>query len=141
MTRIKLSLEDIGLISLFEKITKANVKDCIVDDKKSRIVFVVNEGQAGMAIGKGGANIKRLELLLKKKVEVLEFSEDPIKFVSNIFRPVKISNGYVSEKSTGTKSLYISVGKGGNLGMIKSKIKNAKEMIDKYFKFDEVNFQ
>jgi len=140
MARIKLSLDDIGFISLFENMTKAHVKDCMVNPKKNKITFVVAEGQAGVAIGKGGMNIKRLEEKLKKRVEVLEFSEDPVKFLTNIFRPIKIINAYVSEKSSGTKALSAQVAR-GNLGMIKAKMKTAKELLDKYFKFDEINIQ
>lgn len=140
MARIKLSLDDIGFISLFETVTKAHVKDCMVDQKKSKITFVVNEGQAGIAIGKGGMNIKRLEEKLNKRVEVLEFSEDPIKFLTNIFRPIKLNNAYVSEKSNGTKTLNANVAR-GNLGMTKAKTKTARELLEKYFHFDEINIQ
>ena len=140
MARIKLSLDDIGFISLFESTTKAHVKDCMVDPKKNKITFVVNEGQAGIAIGKGGMNIKKLEEKLKKRVEVLEFSQDPIKFLTNIFRPIKITNAYVSEKSSGSKALHAQIAK-GNLGMIKAKMKTARDLIGKYFKFDEVSIQ
>jgi N utilization substance protein A len=111
-----------------------------VDSKKNKITFVVNEGQAGIAIGKGGMNIKKLEEKLKKRVEVLEFAEDPVKFMTNIFRPIKINNAYVSEKSNGAKALHAQISK-GNLGMIKAKIKTARELLSKYFRFDEINIQ
>jgi N utilization substance protein A len=54
--RIKLNTEDIMRISLFEKMTGANVIDSTSDDEK--IVFVVKEGDIGAAIGKGGENVK-----------------------------------------------------------------------------------
>jgi N utilization substance protein A len=140
MSRIKLSLDDIRFISLFEKVTKANVKDCIVNIEKNKITFVVNEGQAGIAIGRGGMNIKKLEEQLKRRVEVLEFSEDPLRFLANIFRPIRILNAYVSEKSTGTKAFNAQIAK-DNLGMVKAKMKTAKELLEKYFHFDEINLQ
>lgn len=142
MARIKLSLDDIGFIALFERVTKANVKDCIFNQDKNKLTFVVSEGQAGLAIGKGGANIKSLEEQFKKKVEVLEFSDDPLKFLSNIFRPLKISNAYVSEKSTGAKALHAQVLKdANNLGMVMAKTRTARELLEKYFHFDEINIQ
>ena len=95
--KIKLSIEDIGLITSFENLTGASVKDCIVDKEKDKITFIVAEGQAGIAIGKGGMNIKRFSEKLKKKIEVLEFSSDPLKFVANIFRPIKLKNAYIAE--------------------------------------------
>ena len=142
MSRIKLSLDDIGFISLFEKVTKANVKDCIFNHEKNKLTFVVSEGQAGLAIGKGGLNIKNLEEQLKKRVEVLEFSDDPIKFLANIFRPIKLNNAYVSEKSNGTKALHAQVSKNnGNLGMMMAKVRTARELLEKYFHFEEINIQ
>lgn len=138
--KIKLSIEDIGLITTFENVTGASVKDCIVDKEKDKITFIVAEGQAGIAIGKGGVNIKRLEEKLKKRIEVLEFSRDPLKFISNIFRPIKVKNAYIAEKSDGTKTLYVSLVK-DKLGMIKTKSKNARELIKKYFAIDEIMIQ
>jgi N utilization substance protein A len=138
--RIKLSIEDIGLITSFENLTGASVKDCIVNNDRGKITFIVAEGQAGIAIGKGGMNIKKFENKLKKKIEVLEFSEDPIKFVTNIFRPIKLKNAYVAEKSDGTKVLYVSPER-SNVGMIKAKTKSAKEYIRKYFDIDDVVVQ
>jgi len=40
-------------IALFESISGASVKDCIVDEVEQRAIFVVNPGQVGVAIGKG----------------------------------------------------------------------------------------
>jgi N utilization substance protein A len=137
--RIKLSLGDIQLISLFENVTHANVKDCIVSENNDKITFVVNEGQAGIAIGKGGINVKNLEARLKKKIEILEYSDDPLRFISNLFRPITVNNAYISEKSSGEKVLHASISK-GNLGMIKSKMRKVKELLDKYYHFSEVIF-
>jgi N utilization substance protein A len=137
---IKLNSEDIGYINLFETTTNAGVKDCIVDASKGKITFVVNEGQAGIAIGKNGMNIKKLEEKIKKRIEILEYSADPIKFISNIFRPIKINNAYVSERSDGKKTMHIAVSK-DRFGMVKAKIRAAKELMPKYFSFDELIFQ
>ena len=140
MGRIRLTNEDIGFITIFEGITGATVKDCIYDKEKEKITFIVSEGQAGIAIGRGGINIKKLEDKLKKKIEVLEFSKDPLKFLANIFRPVQIKNAYISEKSNGEKTLYASISK-DRLGMAKSKAKIAKELLKRYFDFQEVILQ
>lgn len=54
-------------IALFESISGASVKDCIVDEVEQRAIFVVNQGQVGVAIGKGGRNIHTLERMTGKK--------------------------------------------------------------------------
>jgi N utilization substance protein A len=137
---MKLSSEDIGLINLFETTTHASVKDCIVNPEKNKITFVVNEGQMGIAIGKNGINIKNLQVKLNKRIEILEHSNDPIKFLANMFRPIKINNAYISEHSDGKKVIHISLAK-DKIGMLKSKIKAAKELMPKYFNFNDIVFQ
>ena len=54
--KIKLTPDEFRLISLFQSITSASARDCIVDDKMERVIFIVNKGHMGLAIGKGGAN-------------------------------------------------------------------------------------
>lgn len=73
------------LMTLFESTTGAKVKDCIANE---RLVFVIEENEMGRAIGKNGANIKRMENLLKKKIKLIEFSSDITQFVKNIIYPV-----------------------------------------------------
>ena len=65
-------------IALFESISGASVKDCIVDEIEQRAIFIVNQGQVGVAIGKGGRNIHTLERMTGKKHEIIEYSEDPV---------------------------------------------------------------
>ncbi|HEU0143898.1 MAG TPA: NusA-like transcription termination signal-binding factor, partial [Nitrososphaera sp.] len=69
MTEIKLTSDELRLISLFQSITSATARDCIVDDKMDRVIFVVNKGQMGLAIGKGGSTIKQLQNMVAKKIE------------------------------------------------------------------------
>ena len=64
MTRIKLDSELIKLMSYFESLSGAKVKDCISDD---RLTFIIKEGDMGKAIGRNGANIKKMESRLKPK--------------------------------------------------------------------------
>ena len=41
----------------------------------------------GLAIGKGGSNIKYLQNILKRNVEIVEHFDDPAKFLKNILIP------------------------------------------------------
>lgn len=132
--RIKLDNETIRRISLFEKKTGAMVKDCFSDDDS--ITFVVKEGQAGMAIGKGGSNIKDLQRILKKRIEVIEYSKDPTKFITNVFRPAKMKNVYTSEKSSGKK--VITIQPTSDKALVRSKLKKAKQLVSKYFGIEDI---
>jgi len=84
--KIKFDVELMKLISLFEKITRVSPKDCFKQGEK--IVFIVNTGQAGKAVGKKGMNIKKMENMFKKKIKIVEHDEDLIEFVKNVIHPL-----------------------------------------------------
>lgn len=88
----KLSANDIGYIALFEKITGAVTKDCIADNDGNKILFVVKKGDMGLAIGKKGSNIQQVRQALGKRIEVVEYSEDPAEFIKNIFHPFRVND-------------------------------------------------
>ena len=123
-------------MGLFESMTNADVKDCVIDKDKNKITFIVQENNAGKAIGKGGANIKNLEKVLNKKIEIIEFSEDPVRFVSFLLRPSIVRDGFVSEKSNSQKILNIDISK--KVDLDKNKIRKAKMMVQRYFDIDEL---
>lgn len=81
---VTLDTETIRLVALFENLTGAGVKDCIVDSENSVVYFVIDEGQAGKAIGKNGSVVKRTEGMIKKGIKVFEFSDDVEKFIKNL---------------------------------------------------------
>ena len=81
---ITFDTETIGLVTLFESVTKATVKDCFIDGASDAVLFIVDEGQIGLAIGKNGASVKHVESLIKKNVKIFEFSKDLVTFVKNI---------------------------------------------------------
>ena len=97
------------LISLFQNVTKATARDCLDDEKQNRIIFVVNEGKMGLAIGKGGSNIKSLQNILKRNVELVEHFDDPIKFLKNILNPKLVNEIKLDTKSDGSSQATVIV--------------------------------
>ena len=81
---IQFDTETIRLITLFENLSGATVKDCIVDNENNLVYFVVGENQAKFVIGKNGFKIKNIERILKKRIRIFEFSDDVQKFVKNL---------------------------------------------------------
>ena len=104
---IKITSEIFRYMSLFETVTGAVVKDCIVDD--DRVTFIIKEGDMGLAIGKGGVNVKKVENAIGKKVDLLEYSRDPVQFTKNLLHPIKPKNAYVSQKSSGLRVLNLQL--------------------------------
>src|SRR3989338_9304713 len=88
------------LITLFESMTGAKVKDCIDNEK---LVFIMEENEMGKAIGRNGVNIKRMESALKRKIKLVEFSNDVLQFVRNMVYPIDISD---VEKENGAITIH-----------------------------------
>jgi len=109
---IKLSTDQMRLISLFQNVTKATARDCLDDEKQDRIIFVVNEGKMGLAIGKGGSNIKSLQNILKRNVELVEHFDDPIKFLKNILNPKFVKEVKIDIKADGSSHAIVIVDHG-----------------------------
>ncbi len=87
--------------------SKSTAVDCIIDDNCDRIIYVIKKGDMGLAIGKDGANIKRLTKILGKRIEMVEEGEDLLTFVENIFKPVQIHSAKLDEES-GKVNVYLS---------------------------------
>ena len=109
---IKLTTDQIRLISLFQNVTKTTARDCLDDEKQDKIIFVVNEGKMGLAIGKGGSNIKSLQNILKRNVELVEYFDDPIKFLKNVLNPKLINEVKLDTKQDGSSQAIVIVDQG-----------------------------
>ena len=134
MNRIKYDSELIKLITLFESMTGASVKDCIADDK---LTFIVDENEMGKAIGKGGANIKRLENALKKRIRVIEYNNDITQFVRNMAYPsqvaeIKNEDGIVTinGKDSNTRAMLI--------GRNRQNLIQINDIVKRYFEVKEI---
>ena len=90
MVDIMISKEIMQYINMASNITKTHIMDCLsLDD---RIIFIVQKGQLGAAIGIKAKNLERLRNLFKKTIKFVEFDEDKEKFITNLFKPYKIKN-------------------------------------------------
>ncbi|HVD21119.1 MAG TPA: NusA-like transcription termination signal-binding factor, partial [Nitrososphaera sp.] len=141
MTEIKLTSDELRLMSLFQSITSATARDCIVDDKMDRVIFVVNKGQMGLAIGKGGSTIKQLQNMVAKKIELVEFSYDPAEFVRNMLNADMINDVRISERSDGTKQAVVTVDprkKGAVVGREGRNAEKARLLARRYFQISNV---
>lgn len=125
-------------MSLFERMTDAVVRDCV--ERDDTVVFVVDAGEMGKAIGKGGANIDRVRRSLDKEVEVVEFSENEADFVANAFQPAAIDGVEVVEEDGG-KVAYVDVDdsdKGLAIGKDGENIAKAKKLARRHYEFDDI---
>ena len=80
---VSFDTDTIRLITLFENLTGTSVRDCLVGENQI-VYFIIEEGKAGMAIGKNGYSVKNAENLIKKDIKIFEFSKDLRTFVKNL---------------------------------------------------------
>lgn len=128
-------------MSLFQSITSATARDCIVDDKMDRVIFVVNKGQMGLAIGKGGSTIKQLQNMVAKKVELVEFSEDAAEFIRNMLNADMVSEVKISDRNDGSKQAIVVVDakkKGAVVGREGRNAEKARLLAKRYFQIANV---
>ena len=131
----KLDLSAMKWISLFEQVTNASVKDCF--SQNERLIFVVKQGDIRKAVGKNGSNIKKLEGMLKKKLKIVEHSEDLVKFVTNVVHPCK-----VKEISVEDDVVFIvpvdSVTRGYLIGRGAVNLRGFEEIVKRFFDVKEI---
>jgi len=106
---IKLTTDQIKLMSLFQNVTGAIARDCIEDEKLDRVIFVVNPDKMGLAIGKGGSTIRNLQNVVKRNVELVEYSDNPAEFLKNMLNPKLVSEVKINKRLDGSIQAIVLV--------------------------------
>lgn len=134
MSKVIFDSDSIKLITLFESMTGAKVKDFISNEK---LIFVMEENEIGKAIGKNGINVKRVENTLRKKIKLVEFSSDVLQFVKNLIYPIEVfdiknEDGIITiyGKDTSTRAMLI--------GRERQNINNLADIVKRYFDIKEM---
>lgn len=141
MPNIRLSDEEMRYITLFESISGATAKDCIIDNNANRIIFVIKKGEMGIAIGKNGINIKRATKLIGKPVEVVEAGDTPEELIKNALFPAKVHAVKITRDAFGRLVAHVAVDpkdKGLAIGREGMRIQRARLLAKRYFDIDAV---
>jgi N utilization substance protein A len=72
-------------------LTRATALDCIIDERFDRIVYIIKEGDMGLAIGRKGSNIRKMQRVLGRRTEMVEYSPDIETFARNVFKPAQVA--------------------------------------------------
>ena len=137
-SRIKLSMEEMRLIALFENITGATANDCIIDS--DRVIFIAKAGEMGLAIGKGGKNINALRKMTGKPIEVVEFADTIEGLVKSCLAPAKVKEVRITERpdrkivvvEVEPKDKALAIGKNGRT------IDKTRMLAKRYYQVDQV---
>jgi len=128
-------------ITLFESLTGAVTRDCIIDNKLNRLIFIVKPGDMGLAIGKRGSNVRRLQKMLGKNIEVVEYAEEPEEFIKNSLSPARVRAVKISKSPNGRKIAYVTIepqDKGLAIGREGKNIARARMIAKRYFDIDHI---
>lgn len=126
----------IKTIAFFEKATGAKVRDCIVGENDN-MLFVVEENNLMRALGKNASNIKRLGDALKKKIRVVEYSPDVMRFIQNLIYPLRAKNmseadGIITIEGPDTNTKGLIIGRNA------SNLRRTEKIVQRYFPIKEI---
>jgi N utilization substance protein A len=133
---VELDNDAIKCMALFESLTNAAVRDCMINDMA--VVFLVAKGELGRAIGKKGANITRVRSAFGRQVLVFEDSENIEDFIRSLFGSIPISNINIHDKMD-SKTAYVTVAetdRGSAIGRGGERIKVCRTMLQRKFNCD-----
>jgi transcription termination/antitermination protein NusA len=138
---IKLSSDQLSLMSMFQGMTGATARDCVIDDKRDRVIFIVAQGQMGLAIGRDGASVKKIERAVRRPVEVVEWADDIEGLVKNSLGAKFVQEVRVSDRLDGTKGVVVIVDsrkKGAVLGLGGKNAEKVRLLAKRYFEISNV---
>lgn len=112
-----------------------------MDEKMDRVIFIVNKGQMGLAIGKGGSTIKQLQNVIPKRIELVEYSDRIDEFLKNILNSNMINEIKINTRMDGTKQAIVVVDskkKGVVVGKEGRNAEKARLLARRYFQISNV---
>ena len=138
---IKFTTNEIRYIGLFETITSATVKDCIIDEEHDKVTFLVKKGDMGLAIGKRGSTIAKMQNKVDKSIEIIEHSDDPGEFIKNLLSVAKVNSIEFSTNDKGNKIATLDVDsktKRSTIGKNGQNIRRARQFAKRQFDISDI---
>ena len=139
--KIRLTSDEMSYIALFENVTGAVATDCIIDEERDRIIFVVKPGDVGLAIGKHGSRIKLVKNMVQKDIEIVEYADNPEAFIRNSFAPARIKEIRITDRLDNKKVAVVMVenkDKGIAIGKSGKTAERTRFLAKRYFQIDNV---
>jgi N utilization substance protein A len=138
---IRLTSEEMRYIALFDSVTGAVAIDCVIDDKRDRIIMVVKPGDTGLAIGKHGARIKMFRNMVKREVEIVESADDAVGLIKNSFAPARVKEVRITERLDNKKVAVVTVDsrdRGVAIGHEGRTAERTRLLAKRYFQIDNI---
>ncbi|HII17633.1 TPA: NusA-like transcription termination signal-binding factor [Candidatus Woesearchaeota archaeon] len=125
----------IKYISLFSSVTHADVRDLVIHG--DAFLFIVAPSQVGRAVGKQGANVKKISAMLKKPVHIIEYSDNVCQFIGNMLYPER-PDGITEEDGIITIHAPDARIKGKIYGRDRTRLKFVADVVKRQFPVKEL---
>ncbi len=128
-------------MDIFSSITRISPKDCIIDKRLDRIIFLVKQGYVGNAIGRNGIYIKKLKTVLGKEIEIVEDDEQPERFIQNALVPASIEKVAVVKRKDKPTLAFVTIKRdqrGLAIGKEGRNIERARLLAKRHFDIENV---
>lgn len=125
-------------MSKFEKITNAKLKD--IAEHKDNLIFIVEEGEMGKALGKGKKNVHKLRKAFNKKIKIVEYVPEVTEFVKNLLFPLE-PNTVQQDQNTIVIEDDDRKTKGLIIGSKASNLRKYESIVNRYFEIEEIKVQ
>ncbi len=119
-------------------------KDVVEDNEENRLIFVVERGDLGRAVGRGGRKLKTMKKLLRgdldKNIEVVEFDDTPEGFIQKLLSPARVPVIRITKQNNETIAIAyvveqdksVAIGKNGR------RIKRARLLAKRWYDIDNI---
>lgn len=125
--------DTLQIISHFEQMTHVKVRDFY--DHNDRLWFIIETGGLMKALGKDGANVKKLSEQLNRRLKISEYNPDVKLFIRNLIHPQKVAKTEVDDPEEGIITLYDDdvKTKGLIIGAKAQNLRFYERVVQKYF--------
>lgn len=142
MASFTISDEARRCLALFEDLTEANARDCVIDEDRDRVIVLVEPGQMGKAIGHSGQTVQKVERQFGRDVKLVEGADAPEPFVANALAPAVVHNVTISEGGDGDETVaYAEVAEddtGAAIGADGQNIEAARRLAKRHFDIEDI---
>ena len=139
---IKYTEEELGLMAMFHTLTGVHPRDCIIDEQFNRVIFVIDKGYMGLAIGRRGQTIAQVEKLIGRPVELVEYSNTPEEFIKKALGERHIVSVRITQRYDGKKVGVVTIpfrSKGAVLGKGGRNAERARMLAKRYFGIEQLH--
>lgn len=142
--KVVISPEQIRYMKLFQDMLGVNPKDVVEDGDENRLIFVVEKGDLGRAVGRGGKKLRMMKRFLRSDldydIEVVEFDDSPEGFITNLLSPARVHKVKITHQNDGITAIAyvpdedksIAIGRNGR------RIKRAKLLAKRWYGIDNI---